>query len=247
MYGSHDDDVTLLCGDFTGQPDETECYRGRWIKYLDNGQQDILDPRAKVVPGGDMALKLRKLRKSHEGLYSCEIWKGWDRVHISNTTLKFKGKICLYVYIFLISLQKKYTSVLRLWPLSECSTFGVVKALLGSSFDLECPVNTSSGAHSNISWSSLYAGEPGDVQHGRAEISGLVLHFHTVEDVDRKWYRCTYDLGGTRRCFEFKLEIKGKLFFFLFPWFFFFFTFAIVSLVMLLLLSDCYQRVHTDA
>lgn len=73
---------------------------------MNNSQQVVLDQRDTWMPGQDMSLKLSKLKKSHEGLYSCEIWKGWHRARVANVTLKVKGKIHLYIYTFLISQAK---------------------------------------------------------------------------------------------------------------------------------------------
>lgn len=101
------DDVTLQCGDSLGWMDQTECYRGRWIKYLSNSQQRIVSQHDTWTPGVAMPLKLSQLKESHEGVYSCEIWKGWHCVHKSNITLKLKGKIWFYPHTFLLTIMKK--------------------------------------------------------------------------------------------------------------------------------------------
>lgn len=96
IYGSRDEDVTLRCDAIHGMAGEG-CFRGRWIKTVDNSAEVILYQRDKWKPGEDMPLKLSKLRESDEGLYSCEIWKGWESVHIRSITLKLKGKNHLYI------------------------------------------------------------------------------------------------------------------------------------------------------
>lgn len=145
-------------------------------------------------------------------MYSCEIWKGWERVHIKNIFLKVRGKhLPLYFHLSYFP-TKKYTFVLCLWswPLSECKVEVVVNVSFGSSFELKCPVNESLAAPSNISWFWLPTGTPGPVPFGRAKKKGLLLHFHSVDDIDRGWYRCEYNIGRTQRCFEFNLQRKGK-------------------------------------
>lgn len=78
----------------------------------------------------------------------------------------------------------------------------------GSSFELKCPGNVT--VSRDISWFWLNAGTPGRVPPERAKEDGLSLHFHTLDDSARGWYRCKYNIGETQRCFEFNLQNKGK-------------------------------------
>lgn len=215
IAGYLEDDVTLQCGDSLGWMDLMESYRGRWIKYLNNSQQLIVSQHEKWMPGADMPLKLSKLKESHEGVYSCEIWRGWDCVHKRNINSKVSFAITFTPFYFP---AKKYTSVVCLWsrPLSECKFEGGLNVPFGSSFKMKCPVNELWGAPSNISWFLLNAGTPGPVRSERAKEEGLLLHFHSVDDRDGRWYRCKYNIGGTKRCFEFNLQTKSKFFLFFF-------------------------------
>lgn len=82
------------------------------MKFLNNNREAILDQCDKWTPGEDMSLKFSKLKESDEGLYSCEIWNGWERVYIRIISLKTEGKIHLYIYSFFISWQKIHISPL---------------------------------------------------------------------------------------------------------------------------------------
>lgn len=104
MIASVGEDVALECLD-SNTPDLKSCHRGRWIKYKNNRQVEVIlslhktkkaqdTGRVKWTPGedGHMSLVLTKLHKSDEGLYGCEIWEGWDRLLVKNISLKVKGK-----------------------------------------------------------------------------------------------------------------------------------------------------------
>lgn len=85
------------------------CHRVRWIKNVSGAEQEILFKPARVgnperVKNPDVArvkwksdgneshsLFLTKVIKSDEGMYSCEIWRGWDRISVQNTSLTIKG------------------------------------------------------------------------------------------------------------------------------------------------------------
>lgn len=81
------------------------CHRIRWVKYATGVRSIILSwPKTFTLPdaervelrldgNGTHSLSLTKLQKSDEGLYSCEIWSGWNCIDVQNTSLKIKGKI----------------------------------------------------------------------------------------------------------------------------------------------------------
>lgn len=112
MTRSLEEDVTLQCLD-SNTLDQKEFLRGRWIKYSEGQNEIILSETKKAQQGqwikwrpgedGHMSLHLSKLKKSDVALYSCEIWKDWDRVYVKNITLKLKGKICHFIFTSLIS------------------------------------------------------------------------------------------------------------------------------------------------
>lgn len=114
ITSSLEEDVTLKCLDSHEQYQE-KCYRGRWIKY-DNGQEEIILPETTKAQqdrwinwtpaeDGHMSLRLRKLKKSDEGLYRCEIWRDWTCVYVKNVTLKLRGEI--YRFIFTSRLSQR--------------------------------------------------------------------------------------------------------------------------------------------
>ncbi|XP_075883079.1 uncharacterized protein LOC142888544 isoform X3 [Nelusetta ayraudi] len=190
MTRSLEEDVTLQCLD-SNTLDQKESLRGRWIKYSESEKEIILPETKKAQQGqwikwrpgedGHMSLHLSKLKKSDVALYSCEIWKDWDRVYVKNITLKLK----------------------------ECKTERVVNASFGSRFELKCPFNESLNEEpSSISWFLLQAGNPAPLQSNRTEKKGLLLIFQSLDGSDRNWYRCEYNLGGSQRCFEFNLQTK---------------------------------------
>lgn len=97
------EDVVLPCADSEVNPES--CHRVRWVKYANNVRQILLSKpktlnfpdaeRAEWRPDGkgDLSLGLTRLHPSDKGLYSCEFWRGWDRINVRNTSLTFKGQI----------------------------------------------------------------------------------------------------------------------------------------------------------
>lgn len=91
---SHEKDAVLSCSN-AGKYSERS-YRVRWLK---DGEEMVIPPRPPNAEHVEweadlkVSLLLTNVQKSDEGLYSCEIWHGWERIHVKNTSLKIKGKI----------------------------------------------------------------------------------------------------------------------------------------------------------
>lgn len=92
MTVSQGKDVILPCSNI-GKYSESS-YRVKWLK---DGK--IIIPRppnaehVKWEADIKVFLLLKNVQKSDEGLYSCEIWHGWEQIHVQNISLKIKGKI----------------------------------------------------------------------------------------------------------------------------------------------------------
>lgn len=120
VFAIQEEDAVLPCFN-SNVMDPKSCYRVKWKKYATNASQtrDILawpntskSQDAKRVKwgadeNGQMSLFLTKLQKSDVGLYSCEIWQGWDCFLVKNISLRFKGKITHFIFLILTILQKK--------------------------------------------------------------------------------------------------------------------------------------------
>lgn len=102
MVVNIDEDAVLPC--VAPEPDLAEsCYRVRWVKYVNGAEQEILSKPERVKNldaarakwksdgNGSHSLFLTKVIKSDIGLYSCEIWGGWDPISVQNTSLTVKG------------------------------------------------------------------------------------------------------------------------------------------------------------
>lgn len=98
-----DGDAVLHCADVEVTPES--CHRVRWVKYAKHGSQTLLSkPKMPNVPDAErvewrpdgkrnLSLWLSRVQPLDEGLYGCEIWRGWDRVNVRNTSLMLKGQI----------------------------------------------------------------------------------------------------------------------------------------------------------
>lgn len=100
-----EEDAKVPCFNST-VTDPKSCYRVKLVKYddkYDDGQivifawpkKNLDAKRVKWELDGDgqMSLYLTKVRKSDEGLYSCEVCQGWECALFKNISLKVKGKI----------------------------------------------------------------------------------------------------------------------------------------------------------
>lgn len=91
---SQEKDAVLPCSN-VGKYSESS-YRVRWLK---DGKEMVIPTRppnaehVKWEPDRKVSLLLMNVQKSDEGLYRCEIWHGWERIHVKNISLKIKGKI----------------------------------------------------------------------------------------------------------------------------------------------------------
>lgn len=102
MIASLDGEALLPCD---SKVKRDGCHRVRWVKYATGVRSIILSrpktltfpdaERVELKPDGNTThfLSLTKLQNSDEGLYSCEIWSGWNCIDVQNTSLKIKGKI----------------------------------------------------------------------------------------------------------------------------------------------------------
>ncbi|XP_044063532.1 uncharacterized protein LOC122881407 [Siniperca chuatsi] len=195
VSASQEEDVVLPCFD-SNMNNSMRCNRVKWIKYATGASQmkvilarpktpkfqDAEHVKLEADGNGQMSLFLTKLQKSDEGLYSCEIWQGWDCILVRNISLKVK----------------------------ECKTLQAVKAVPSTPVNLNCPVNITSGQQipQNFSWVMLKGGNPVLFNSTRVESKGRSLDIHSVNYTDSGWYRCKYILGQTQRCFDINLLIQ---------------------------------------
>ncbi|XP_029959191.1 uncharacterized protein LOC115397135 isoform X2 [Salarias fasciatus] len=145
------------------------------------------DQTAKQLPwepdgNGLICLHLKNVQKSDEGTYSCEMWRGWERVRVRNMTLKVK----------------------------DCKTRPAVKAKPDSSVRLQCSVDITPEKQrpQNVSWAKLKGlhSEPVDSQRVGPDNTLII---QTVSYSDSGWYRCNYVLGTTKRCVEVRLNAQA--------------------------------------
>lgn len=227
LSASQEEDVVLPCFD-SDVMDPESCYRVKWIKYTTDGSQmkvilarpetpkiqDAERVKWDADENGQMSLFLTKLQKSDEGLYSCEIWQGWDFT-VKNTSLKVKGKDYTFYSPYSHSFtNKSHSCITFISPLSECKALQAVKAAPSTPVTLNCPVDTTSGQQgpTNISWAMLKGGDPVSFEGSkRVEINGTSLAIQSVSSSDSAWYSCKYMLGQTQRCFDINLLIQGKI------------------------------------
>lgn len=83
--------------------------QGKVIFKWPTASKDV-NKRVKWVADGNgqKCLTLTKPQKSDQGLYTCETWKGWDRVAAKNISLKIKGKTFYYFIFILLYFTSKY-------------------------------------------------------------------------------------------------------------------------------------------
>ncbi|XP_031708343.1 uncharacterized protein LOC116386358 isoform X1 [Anarrhichthys ocellatus] len=191
VFASKEEDIVLPCFE---NYRTTSCYRVKLIKYAtDASQMKVILARPKIPKLKDaervkwdadrnVSLFLTKTQLSDEGLYGCEIWQGWDCIHVKNISIKVR----------------------------DCKTLQAVKASPGSPVNLNCPVNVTSGQQGpqNISWAMLKGGNPKSLDSERVEMNGMSLAIQSVHDSDSGWYTCKHVLGQTQRCFEIYLRVR---------------------------------------
>ncbi|TNN02461.1 hypothetical protein fugu_009948 [Takifugu bimaculatus] len=216
-----DRDTVLHCAD--SEVNLESCHRVRWVKYSEHARQILLSkpktlnfPDAERVewrPDGkrNLSLWLTRVQPSDTGLYSCEIWRGWDRVNIRNTSLTFKGEIyCNPQHSFV----DKPCALKRNAPLPECSGLPAVRAVKGASVNLTCPLDDKMATLPgpiNVSWVMLKVAKPLPIASERAEVNGTSLSFRSVVGKDASWYRCNYTLGDGHRCYDINLQVQGQV------------------------------------
>nr|XP_054596304.1 uncharacterized protein LOC129163303 isoform X2 [Nothobranchius furzeri] len=185
VIGFKDKDVVLSCSDFNS----TSCNRLRWVKaatetsaekviflwpQTSQTSQDVKRATLETIERGE--IRLKSLEKSDEGLYSCEISAGWDRVRVKNTSL-----------------------IVR-----ECEPLKPKNAINGGSVKLDCQVNAT---HSNISWAKMKG-----TQSVSLKANGSLLTIQSVSAADYGWYRCSYSVGQSQRCFMINLQVQEAVF-----------------------------------
>lgn len=199
------------------------CHRVRWVKYSKHARQILLSkpktlnfPDAERVewrPDGkrNLSLRLTRVQPSDTGLYSCEIWRGWDRVNVRNTSLTFKGQIYCNPQR---SFVDKPCALKRNAPLPECPGLPAVRVVKGASVNLTCPLDDKMATLPgpiNVSWVMLKVAKTLPIASERAEVSGTSLSFRSVVGKDASWYRCNYTLGDGHRCYDINLQVQGQV------------------------------------
>lgn len=221
MIAVLDGDAVLHCADSEVNPES--CHRVRWVRYDGRVGQIILSkPKMLNVSDAERAewsadgkrqhsLSLTKVQLSDNGLYSCEIWRGWDRVHVQNRSLVVKGQIsCNSQH----SLVEKPCDLKRNVPLSECSSQKAVKAAQGTPVNLSCLLDMTTATLRgpvDVFWEMLKAAKPLPITSETAKVNGTSLSFSSVAAKDQSWYRCTYTLGEVRHCYDINLQVQGQV------------------------------------
>ncbi|XP_010792846.1 uncharacterized protein [Notothenia coriiceps] len=194
---SLEEDVVLPCSDPL-MTDKDTWFRVKLIKHATNSSRikviiarpeiskfkDAQRVKWQADKNGQMSITLTKSQKSDEGLYGCEIWKGWDSILVKNISLKVK----------------------------DCKNLKPVKAALSTSVTLNCPVDITAGQQGppNISWSMLKGGNPVPFNSKSAAINGKSVTIQSMNDNDSGWYRCNYTLDQTQRCFDINLLVPEE-------------------------------------
>lgn len=101
MVGYREENALLSCFD-TSAMALNPGYRLMWTKSAANGTQKKILARPKIREIQDAErvklehngrILLTKLQQSDEGLYTCEVWRDWDRILVKNISLKIKGEV----------------------------------------------------------------------------------------------------------------------------------------------------------
>ncbi|KAI9536507.1 hypothetical protein NQZ68_032302 [Dissostichus eleginoides] len=197
VSASLEEDVVLPCSDPV-MTDKDTCFRVKLIKHAtDSSQMKVILARPEISKfkdaqhvkwqadkNGQMSITLTKSQKSDEGLYGCEIWKGWDSILVKNISLKVK----------------------------DCKNLQPVKAALSTPVTLTCPVDIAAGQQgpSNISWAMLKGGNPVPFNSKSVAINGTSVTIQSMNNTDSGWYRCNYMLDKTQHCFEINLLVPEE-------------------------------------
>ncbi|KAK5922461.1 hypothetical protein CgunFtcFv8_019721 [Champsocephalus gunnari] len=192
---SLEEDVVLPCSDPL-MTDKDTCFRVKLTKHATHSSQmkvilarpeiskfkDAQRVKWQADKNGQMSITLTKSQKSDEGLYGCEIWKGWDSILVQNISLKVK----------------------------DCKSLQPVKAALSTPVTLNCPVDIAAGQQGppNISWAMLKAGNPVPFNSKTTHVTSLTIK--SMNDNDSGWYRCNYTLDQTQRCFDINLLVPEE-------------------------------------
>ncbi|XP_029133787.2 junctional adhesion molecule-like isoform X1 [Labrus bergylta] len=189
------EDVVLPCF-ISNLTDPKSCYRIKWMKNTSGANQKVILARPKTTNirdaervkwetngRGETSLILTKLQKSDEGVYTCEICKGWACSIVKNITLIVK----------------------------QCKSLTAMKEPPGKSVNLNCHVNMTSGQQGplKIFWQMLKGDNPVNITSKAVGMNGRSLTIQSVNSSDSGWYRCKYMLGQTQRCFEIKLQVEN--------------------------------------
>lgn len=128
VSASKEEDALVPCFNSTVM-DPKSCYRVRLVKYDTDASQIVMFAWPEKIQGakrikwrhdgnGNVSLYLTNVTKSDEGLYSCEVCKGWECTLVKNISFKVKGKITHFI---LLILQLNPTYVLHHSFLNCCS------------------------------------------------------------------------------------------------------------------------------
>ncbi|XP_050987545.1 uncharacterized protein LOC127178612 [Labeo rohita] len=146
---------------------------------------------------GNVTLDLKDIRLSDDGLYDCQVYKGWDCLNIIRFNLKVK----------------------------ECKTLDSVHPTPGSSVLLPCSEHPLQHRTEQVTWKVVIGHQSTDITqyhppnrpssstdkllrplYVRArQLNNGSLHIRDVADIDELWYRCSVN---EKTCYEVKLLLK---------------------------------------
>lgn len=184
------EDVALTCLNFN-ITDSLTCYRIRLTKYISDSSssfifkypkksQNVSRVNLKANRRGQDCVFLKTSGKSDEGMYSFEIWKGWDRINVTDISLKVK----------------------------DCRPLKAEFAKPGHSVRLNCSVDAETNP-TNITWAKMKGSNSVPVDLTRAKMEGTFLTIKSVFANDSGWYRCGYVIGQSQHCSEINLQVQG--------------------------------------